>query len=151
MAKSISDDQAAIIYAREIQFYSMMQNRSDVILKLLGTSIDSPHMLFAVFKETLFDVFTRQRDLPRRLRTNVSQQIAEAVNALHLTSIIHNRVNPKNVCLEYTEDQDIENAKVMLYDFGSAMVHQDTTSISSDGLFIGMQVYVHFCCDSSYI
>jgi len=104
-----------------------------------GVHDDIPYIVMEHLKgESLHDAI-RGRTLPPAVALDVVDQVAQALDRVHMAGIVHRDIKPSNIFVERLEPGDVW---VRLVDFGIAKDRADTTDLTGVDTVLGTPFYM---------
>jgi len=138
--RSLPDEVVDVLARRETLILNFLRNTPNVI-QFIGFALSPLRILTRVFNSTLHQELHDSSNFkwsePDVKRMAINDLITGFLY-IHGKGIIHNRLNPKTVMIQYTQERDGPTA--VIGDFSNAMmVGTDTDSPMNTGAFVAMQ------------
>lgn len=139
-ARSVPDEVIDVLARREILVLNFLKNTPNVI-QFVGYASSPLRVLTRIFNSTLHQELHDSSNFKWSepdVKRSVINDLITGFLYIHGKGIIHNRLNPKTVLVQYTQERSGPTA--VLGDFSNAMmVGTDADSPLNNGAFVSMQ------------
>ncbi len=120
-ANSLASDNARQRFLREARAAAAIRHPNVATVYHLGQSDDAFfYAMEFIDGETVEDFMLREEKIPPLLALDIVDQVARALSAAHKRGLIHRDIKPSNLMLTRDDEDDPDDIRVRVIDFGLA-------------------------------